>query len=413
MDPVIRPENGLLLIAAQSAEGTPATLDPALHAVPLEAGSFTYGSPYSSEDVNESNGSYVAAAPMIVGQAVPLSFRSRIKGANAAYSASVKPPLHAALQACGWRGQFMAAVAAAALTAGATSEATLGTGFTGTAQLYRGMPLILSVGEGAGHMPLIVDYSAGKVAILSDLFSAALDTTTMAEIPANWTYAGTSPADAAARLTDHPCVTVGWYEDGNLYQWADVRGTLDLEGDTARPGFGVFNLSGTYIGATAAAMPANAVVASHSAPTLVKGTGLPPAALINRVPLPISNWALRNGGGLETPEDPNTPFGFGAGQIVGRKPMFEADPLRTLVSTRDAIAEIGAAVSGAATTYPIALRFGSAANNRWSLLLPKAQPVSADPAMRGALRADQIGWQALSPGADAQARDSDRFLCFF
>lgn len=413
MDPVIRPDNGLLLIALQSAEGTAATLDPALHAVPIEAGSFSYPNPYASEDVSESTGSYVASAPLIVGQPAPISFRSRIKGANATYSASVKPPLHAPLQACGLRGQFTAAITAAALTAGSTTSATLGTGFTGTAQLYRGMPLILSGGIGAGHAPLITDFSAAKVAILSDLFSSALDITTLAAIPANWTYAGASPADAAARITDHPCVTVGWYEDGNLYQWMDVRGTLDMEGDTARPGFGTFNLSGTYLGSSTVAVPTDAVLASHSAPTLVKGAGLPPAMLANRIPLPISKWALRNGGGIETPEDPNTQFGFGAGQIVDRRPMFEADPLRTLVSTRDAIAEIGAAVSGAATNYPIGLRFGSAAGNRWSLLCPLAQPVSADPTMRGKLRADQIGWQALSPGRDSAGRDGDRILCFF
>src|SRR5687767_10778317 len=107
MDPVVRPENGLLLIAPQSAEGTPATLDPTLHAVPIEANSFRYGAPFTSEEANEATGSYVASAPLIVGQEVPLGFRSRIKGAGAGqtYSSTVKPPLHAALQACGWRGQ--------------------------------------------------------------------------------------------------------------------------------------------------------------------------------------------------------------------------------------------------------------------------------------------------------------------
>lgn len=409
MDPVIRPRNGLLLIALQSAEGTAASLDPTLHAVPFETDSFTKGSPFTSEESNESTGSYVAGAPMIIGQQVPIGFRSRLKGAGpgATYSSSVKPPLHAALQACGWRGQFTAAVAAAALTAGAASSATLGTGFTGTAQLYRGMPLILSVGPGAGLIPLITDYTSGKVATLSDT-TAELTTSTLAAIPANWTYAGTSPADATARGTDHPCATVGYYEDGNLYQWQDVRGMVDLDGQTARPGFAAFNMSGTYIGSSTVTMPTTAVIAGHSAPVLTKGAGSASAAVVNKKELPISRWALRDGGQVEGVTDPNTPHGFGPSQLGGRAPVFEADPLRTLVSTRNAIAEIEAM-----STYPIAIRHGQTAGNRWALLLPQAQPIAADDELRGQLRADAMGWRGLNPGRDAQGRDSDRFLAFY
>lgn len=408
MDPVIRPQNGVLLIALQSAEGSPATLDPALHAVPVEAGSVTYNGPFGTEPVGEATGSYVSSSPLVFGRPATIGFRSRIKGAKATYTSSLKPPLHAALQACGWRGLFQAAIAAAALSAGSALSGTLGTGFTGTAQLYTGMPLVLSVGVGAGHVPLITNYTAGKVATLSDTFDPALDNTTEAAIPANWTYAGTSPRDASARALDHPVATIGWYEDGNLYTWVDCRGVLDLEGDAARPGFGAFSFTGVFTGVTTTAVPASAVVASHSAPTLVKGAGLPPAMIANRKPLPISRWALRSGGGIESPADPNTTYGFGAGQIGGRTPMFEADPLRTLVSTRNAIAEIEAQ-----SNYPIALRFGSVAFNRWALVIPQAQPVSVDNAERTGMRADQLVWQATSPGRDNVDRDSDRFLTFY
>lgn len=411
MDPVIRPDNGLLLIAAQSAEGTPTTLDPLLHAVPIVADSFSYGAPFGTQESNEANGSFVGSAPLVIGQEVPISFRMRLKGAGpgAVYSSSVKPPLHVPLQSCGWRGQFTAAIAAAALTAGSGTTGTLGTGFASTAQLYRGMPLILSVGPGAGHIPFVSDYTAGKVATLSDVFSPVLDATTLAALPANWTYAGTTPIDAASRLADHPCCTVGWYEDGNLYQWQDVRGVVDLEGQATRPGEAAFSMSGTYVGASVATMPTNAVIASHTPPLLVKGANTPPAVVVNRKQLPISRWSLRNGGALESVEDPNTTYGFGPGQITGRTPVFEADPLKTLVTTRDVIAEIAAASS-----YPIILRSATAVvGNRWGLLIPVGQPVAADPAMRGRLRSENTRWQATSPGRDAQSRDSDRFLTFY
>jgi hypothetical protein len=410
MDHVIRPENGLLLIAVQAQEGVAAVLDPAQHGVPVERDSVTYNGPFATEAAGEATGSYVAGAPLVIGQPATIAFRSRIKGANAAYTAGVKPPLHNALLGCGLRGQFTAAIAAAALAAGTATSATLPVGFAATAQLYRGQPLILSGGAGAGHHPLITDYTAGRVATLSDTFAPALDGTTQAAIPANWTYAGTSPRDAAARLLDHPAVTIGWYEDGNLYTWMDCRGTLDVEGSSARPAIGAFSFSGTYVGVAPAAIPSNAVVAQHSAPTLVKGAGLPPAILANRIQLPISRFALRAGSGVEMPDDPNTQYGFGAGQLAGRTPTFDMDPLRTLVSTRNAIAEISGALQ-----YPIALRLGAAgaAGNRVGLVLPIAQPTTVDNAMRGRLRADAMTYQALSPGRDAQDRDSDRFLTFY
>lgn len=409
MNPVIRPTNGLLLIAIQSAEGTPVTLDPALHAVSIEDGSFSYANPFRAEDSDEANGSLVAGGPTVVGQEVPLSFRAKVRGAGngTTYTASVKPPLHNALACCGWRGFFQAAIAASALTAGSTTSATLGTGYTGTSQLYLGMPLVLSVGPGAGYIPLVTNYTAGKVASLSDTL-ATLTTSTLAAIPANWTYAGTTPIDAASRLTDHPCATVGWYEDGNLLQWQDVRGICDLDGETAKPGYATFNMTGTFIGSSTVTMPTNQVLASQSAPVLTKGAGLPSALLVNRIELPISKWSLKTGGALQSIADPNTQYGFGPGQISGRKPLFGADPLGTLVSTYDAMGEIGTAPN-----YPIVARFGQTAGNRWALLLPQAQPVTATPGMRGDNRSFDKEWQGLTIGRDAQSRESDRFLTFY
>jgi hypothetical protein len=412
MDPIIRPRNGLLLIALQPGEGQDVTLDPALHAVAFEDGSISYGSPFTMEGVSEVTGSLVGSAPLIIGQQSPFSFRSRIKGAGSGvtYTASIKPPLHAALQGCGMRGQFMAAVAATALAAGSATTATLAAPFVATAQAYRGLPLVLSVGPGAGSVPFITDYTAGRVATLSESFSPVLSTSTLAAIPANWSYAGTSPVDVAARNTDHPVVKIGYYEDGNLHQWLDCRGVADFDGVTARPGFGTFRFLGTYLGKSEAAVPANAVVATHSAPLLVKGTsaGAPPVALINRKPLAISRWGVRNGGEVGTIEDPNTPYGFGAGQLGGRTPMFDADPFETHAGTRNSIAEIEAG-----SVQPISLRFGSVAGNRFGLTLPGAQIAGNEPGMRGEFRSESLTFQALSAGRDAYGRDGDRILTFF
>lgn len=408
-DPIIRPRNGVLLIALQSAEGVPATPNPLTDAIYFEDGSVTYNSPYQNEQSNEASGSLVSSAPLVIGQAATFGFRSRLKGAGAGatYSATVKPPLHAPLSACGMRGLFTASVAAAALTAGTATTATLAAAASAVAQTYRGMPLLLTGPNAAGRMPLVTDYTAGRVATLSDQYGAALAVANQAAIPANWTYAGTSPGDTAARVTDHPCATIYWYEDGNLLQWIDCRGTVDFDGNSARPGFAAFSFTGVFVSRTVAAVPANAVIASHSAPLLVQGTGAPPAMQVNRKGLPISRWSWQNGGNIESPEDPNTTFGFGSGQIAGRTTVFEADPLVTLVSVRDTLAEIAAFAN-----YPIALQFGTVAGNRVSLLGPLAQPIEASPTDRGSFRAETTRWQALTPGKDAVGRDGDRILCF-
>lgn len=409
-DPVIRPRNGVLLIALQSGEGVAATLDPALHAIPIEDGSITFNSPYRTEDSSEINGSFVGSAPLVIGQPATVGFRSRLKGAGsgAVYSSTVKPPLHAALQACGMRGQFTAAIAAAALTAGTTSSGTLGTGFNTTPQAYRGMPLILSGTGAPGRVPLIRDYSAAKVALLSELYGTALSATTLAAMPAAWTYAGTSPADNTARLTDQPCATIGWYEDGTLYQWQDCRGTVDFDGNSARPGFGGFSFTGVFVSKTDAAVPATAIVAGHSAPILVQGSGVAPAFQVGYRGLAISRWSLSSGGTIESADDPNTTFGYGSGQIGARTRVLEADPLSTLVANRNALADIAAF-----SNYPAAIVAGTTQGNRWSLLLPQAQPIDAAPGVRGTLRSETMRYQALNPGDDAYGRDGDAIICFF
>lgn len=408
-DPVIRPGNGLLLIALQSAEGTPATPSVATDIVPCETDSVDYNGPYKVESSNEANGTFAAGAPLVVGQPATFTFKSRLKGAGigTTYTASVKPPLHAPLQACGWLGAFTAAIAAAALTAGTTTSATLGTGFATTAQIYRGQPLVLSGAVAPGRRPLITSYSAAKVALLSDLYGSALAVGTSAALPANWTYAPTSPFDSSSRATMHPAATISWYEDGTLYTFTDCRGTVDFDGSSARPGFATFSFTGVFAGKTDAAVPAATAYPGHAAPMLLQGTAAAPAAQVNGRGLPISKWSLKSNSTIESSEDPNTPIGFGAGLISDRMYVLELDPLATLVATRNVLADIAAF-----TQYSAALQFGAAIGNSVSLLMPTVQPTDAAPGMRGKQRSETIHYQSIPAGRDNANRDGDAILCF-
>lgn len=407
-DPTIRTMNVAVLLKLQAAEGVPAVPDPTVDAIPVEADSTSYNNPWTMEASNEATGSLVAGAPLIIGQAATFSFKSRIKGAGAgiAYSPTVKPPLHAAFQMAGWRGQFTAAVAAALATGGTATTVTLPASFPAAARALLGYQLLIGAGTGAGNAPAVVEY-AGMVATLSESFNPPLDATTSVSLPASWSYAGTTPADAAARLTDNPCATIYFYEDGVLRKFVDCRATLMLDGKSARPGYGTWNCTGIYAGKVDAPIPANIVIAGHSAPVLVQGASLSPAVSINRRPLAVSTWSLDPGTALEVPDDPNTPQGFAGGQIVDRTPMLKIDPLATLVANRDTVADIGNGV-----TMPAVFRHGSQSGNRWALVVPLAQPVSSDPGARGKLRSEDVGLQARTLGRDAYARDTDRVIVF-
>lgn len=408
MDQTIRPANSAMLFKLETTEGVDAspTSDDAF---PFEADGYSYNTPFTEETSNEATGSLVSGAPLVIGQPAEVTIRFRMKGAKVPYTASAKPPHHQLLSACGLKGVFMAAIAAAALTAGSANSATLGTGFGTTAQMYRGMPLLLSGGPGAGRTSLIADYSTGKVATLVDTFGEPLDSTTQAAIPANWTYAPTSPADAAARVTDHPSGTLYLYEDGVLLKFVGCRGIVsEWGGETAKAGFMSVKLMGVFAGRTDAAVPA-VTVPAHIAPVLVQGVGgVDPAFLVNRKGLPIDSWSIELQSEQESPADPNTNYGFGPSIIGKRTPRLQCDPKATLVATRDILAEITAS-----SVYNAAIRAMGSAQNRWAITLPQAQPAQVTPGTSGSLRTEQQRYALTTPGKDNNGRDGDFVLAFW
>ncbi|NLS25708.1 hypothetical protein S2M10_06780 [Sphingomonas sp. S2M10] len=397
---------GIRLMADDNDTALP---DPATDFIVIELDGITRGSPFTTEQSNEATGSLVSGAAQVIGQAATFAFRARLRGAGpgVTYTSTVKPPLHAALSACGKRAQFQAAVAAAAITAGSATSATLATSFPATAGALVGMPLLFSSGANSGRIPLITGYTAGRVATLSENFDTAL-TTEQAAIPANWTYAGTSPADAAAKATDQPMAVIAFYRDGVLFKYTHCRGVLNLEGRSARPGIGGFNFSGIFAGKSDAAMPSLAALKQHAPPNLARGTDSSNVVLFNRKPLAISTWSLNDGASVTSSEDPNTTVGFGAGEIGQRTPVLTVDPLATLVANRDVLAQIA---SGA--LVPASFRYGTQAGNRWALTTPIAQAAGEGDTQRENLVGEQITAQAISQGKDAYGRDTDSILCFY
>lgn len=405
---VIRITNVAMLLKIETTEGVDAA-PVAANAFPFEKEGYSYNHPFVAEESNEATGDMIAGAPLIVGQPARVSIRVRLKGANALYTSDVKPPHHTLLTIAGLRPLFTAAVAAAALTGGTATSGTLANSFSATTRAYMGMPLILS-GVQAGAMPLIIEYTSGRVATFADEFGAALDVTTNAALPANYTYAGTSPNDGSDRITDNPSATLYLYEDGTLHKFFGCRAVLDdLTANSSKPGFATFQLVGVYGGKSDASIPDGISLPAHSAPTLVKGlAGISDAFSINRQKLPISTFSYKMAADLDSPEDPNTPQGFGAGVIGGRVPMITCDPLSSLVATRDTLGQIEAG-----SQYPGAVRFKGAQYNRIAITYPKLQMSENQPGTRQKLRSDQLGYRALNSGRDAQDRATDIIICFY
>ena len=397
---------GIRLMADENDTALP---DPSTDFIGIELDGITRGSPFTQEQSNEATGSMVSGAAQVIGQAATFGFRSKIRGAGAGvtYSSTVKPPLHAALSACGKRAQFQAAVAAAAITAGSATSATLASSFPATAGALVGMPLVLTSGANSGRVPLITGYTSGRVASLSESFDTAL-TTEQATIPANWTYSGTSPADATAKATDQPMAVIAFYRDGVLFKYTHCRGIVNLDGRAARAGFAAFNFTGIFAGKTDASMPSLAALKQHPAPNLAKGTDASSVAIMNRKPLSLSTWSFNDGGNVTSSEDPNTAIGFGPGEIGLRTPVLTVDPLATLVANRDVLAQIA---TGA--VVPASFRYGTQAGNRWALTIPAAQITGESDTQRDNLVGEQITAQAISLGKDAYLRDTDSVLCFY
>ncbi|WP_156680066.1 hypothetical protein [Sphingomonas profundi] len=407
-DPIIRTSNVAVLLkleATESVDALPGVTD----AVNVEANSVQTSAPFTAEASSEATGSLVGGAPLVIGQPATIRFRSQIKGAGAGvtYSPTVKPPLHQALQACGKRGQFTAAKVTSLCSAGSATSATLNAAHAATAEAYRGMRLIITAGAGAGSTALVSSYSAGRVALLTKTFLTPLDASTSVAINDNWTYSGTSPLDLTARLTDQPSATIYVYRDGKLRKFVACRGTVDYSGNTARAGFADFSFTGIYVGDADAAVPSGLVLPSHSAPILAQSTALDAVVLLNRLPMPISQWSLENGGTLETPDDPNTNNGFGASVITDRIPLLKMDPLATLIAYRNSIADIQGG-----TLMNASLSCGISAGNRWALTLPRVQKTVAEDGERGKLQSEQITAQARSLSVDAYGRDGDSILMF-
>jgi hypothetical protein len=376
-----------VLVKAESTPGTDSTPTGGSNAILIENPRISIKPDQIT--TNEATGSLDGFGDLVGGMQVGISFDCWLRGSSAA---GTPPDFGVLLKACGLSETLTATAVPASAEAGAAGSATtltLGAGATGTAQLYRGMPILLAVNPVAGATDFIQNYTSGKVATLFRTYSPVLDNTTTYQVQKNALYAGSSLAVAG--------YTIWCQYDGTLYKFVGCRGSFSLDLMSGKPGKFSFTMQGIF---ESKAYGQSAIVATldTTAKPIFKGG----TCLVNTATLLLKSLKLDIANKLSYPDNPTATDAYDPPEIVDRKWTATIDPLENASGTPDILTDLRAG-----TTRPIHLHFGSTAGNRFGLSLYTARYLTQDPSDDQGFLRNQV--RLAIPGAD----DAALGLCFF
>jgi hypothetical protein len=329
---------------------------------------------------NENTGSLDGSAPIPAGTYVKISGAIAMKGSG---SPGVAPEWGKLAKIAALAETLQAAAVPAGapevLAAGTTTQATLGATAVGTLQLYRYMPINFSANP-PNSKSFIWDYSAAKVAKLTDTFGSALGVTTSYQIPGNVVY---SPATLSI-----PTATAHVYLDGKRWRVVGCRAAkfgLQLDaGGIMRSSFELWGV----LAATAqddTAIPTLTFDAVTTKPVWRNQSNMDGAFTLNQVAAAVKTFSVDFGLALALPEDPNAIEGFQPPEIISRSVTGRVDPLATLTATRDLFASVRGG-----SVVPVHARLGTVAGNRLAITIPQAQLTDFNQGDRGGLMTDEV-----------------------
>jgi len=385
---LLRARNAAVLFKQESVEDTPETPSASTDAVKVE--NLQVNLSPQQITTNEATGSLDSSGPIPVGLQVSVSFDVLMKGSG---TAGVAPEMGDMWKSCGWSETLTAAAvpgAAEAATAGSATTVTLDTGFAATAQLYRGMPLDLTVNPAAGATTFITDYSADgadRVAILTDTYSPILSTSTECQIPPNVVYRPIS--------TSIPSGTLEVFIDGIKFIFAGSRGNPVINVATQNVGRVSFTFTGRFVSQTDVAVPS--ATYDDTRPPAFKNA----AMNLDRVCVALQNFSVDVGNNLVFPPDPCAAQGFGPAQITERNMTGSMDPNKTLVATRDTITDMDAA-----TEKIIHARWGEVDGNKIGITIPAGL-------YTGVALGDRSGIVTEELTFFPSGQDTGCFICFY
>lgn len=322
------------------------------------------------------------SAPSIPGGIRPtLRMRVPLRGAGAAGTA---PEFGKLLRMCCSSETITtpAVGAPTAATAGTTTSITLATPFAATAQLYRGMPLLLSGDRSV--LTGILDYTVGRLASLPETLATAAGATTFAQVPVNVLYSPTS--DEAVFKTG----TIYLFRDGLRWAFTGAVGTWSIELTSGGLGFLVFEFRAQFAGVSAVALPAGwANVARPTPPRWVNGR-----CQFNRALAQVRSFQVAAGVGMALPDNPEAAEGVDPAVPISRAFSGSLDPLMNVTSYVSLFDSFKNGVD-----MPFFAVIGSTAGNRFALTAPSLRATANNPVDREGLGASAISFQANGPDA--------------
>jgi hypothetical protein len=356
---------------------TPASADWLAGSVEVDFGERTSENPELTGSLDRAPGIFGGLRPTI-------TVRVPLRGSGAAGTA---PEFGKMMRACTYAetvtSSSVGAPTALPVTGHTETSVTLASSpFAGTAQAYRGMPLVLSgdVADTTG----ITDYTAGRVATLASTLSAVPDGDTLAQVPVNVLYTPTSDE------TVYKTVTLYFFADGIRWRFVGCVGTWSLELTTGEIGFIVFQMRGQLLDESTSALPDGwSTVNRPTPPRWVNGR-----AQLRRVKAQLRSLRIDAGVGVVLPDDPEALEGVGPAVPIERASVGTLDPL---MDTTTQVALFSAIKDGANMTLMAII--GSTAGNRFLVTVPAARVQARGLGNREGLGSNEI--RVALDGADS------------
>lgn len=328
-------------------------------------------------DNDEYTGSVYRNAPSLAGKRCTLSYNIKLRppgGSTPPAANAFLPGL--VLQAAKFseiRTTTAVPVAAEALSSGTTTGATLGAGATGTADLYKSMPISLS-DNGSSYserMTAIVAYTAGKAATFPETLGGA--PAANYQIPKNLGYVWNPDS------TDPILISQQLFLDGHRFDLMNCRiSSWQIVVPTSTKDQAAFpELQVSWV----CDIAANAAEATPTIPAL----GAVPLfkdgdCWLNKVAIGTQTFTLDMGIQTENPPNPNKDDGSDAAELVGGVAKLTMTRQKYLPSVIDPLA-----LADAQSTHPFWAQWGNAAGNLVQVVVTDARMNYANPDLGGNL----------------------------
>lgn len=331
-------------------------------------------------------------APPIVGGLRPrFTMRMALRGSGTAGTA----PEWGRLLRCCTSVETVTAAAVGAPTAaasGTTSTITAASPFVATAQFYRGMPLLITgtTQDGIGQT-LITDYTTGRVATILHTAASPFTTGALLQVPINVLYGPTSDE------TTYKTCTCYVFMDGLLWTFTGCTGTWGIEFTTGGIAYLTFTMQGQFGAKSTASFPAAAVgIIRQTPPRFVNGV-----MRLNGALAQVRSFSLAAGIATVLPDNPEASEGYDPAIPIERAFSGGLDPLMNTTNSVGLFTNFRTGVA-----MKLGAIIGTAAGNRFGVVVPQARAVSNNPTTRDGLGANAISFAADGPDAGA-------FICQF